>query len=305
MALHSLSSATTITFKQLAETANAKGFIFAGVDGYLQDLSTNFAISATSVWAPLWTNTEDSVFNLVLTTNALTITTTNLLPASTVGAVYSQTLMATGGTPPYMWSVVSNSLATGLQLVATSGTITGTPSAAGTANFRVRCMDASSLYSEKDFSLTVNAPANEPLTITKLQAKLNFAKVNADSCTVKGTLYLPANYSFASKTVTLSVGDVEMPFTLGSKGSGLNGVSTFSKPTYNKKTGRWTFSAALKNGSWQSSWAEYSMINSNIPKPGVLVTNFPVILVVDTEAFMGTVTNLHYTAKWRKSGTVK
>ena len=95
-----------------------------------------------------------------------------------------------------------------------------------------------------------------------------------------------------------------MSFTLGSKGSGRNGLSTFSKPTYNKKTGLWTFNATLKNGSWQTPWADYSMINSNIPKPGVLVTNFPVILLLDTEAFMGT-TNLHYTAKQGKSGTAK
>jgi hypothetical protein len=90
---------------------------------------------------------------------------------------------------------------------------------------------------------------------------------------------------------------------LDSKGRGRNGLSTFSKPTYNKKTGRWTLKATLKNGSWQTEWADYSMINSNIPRP-VLVTNLPVIFVLDAEAFMGT-TNLHYTATQGKSGTAK
>jgi hypothetical protein len=143
-----------------------------------------------------------------------------------------------------------------------------------------------------------------PLKLTKLQGKLNFAKTNADSCTVKGTFDLPANYSFAGKLVTLDIGDAPVSFSLGRKGSGVNGLNVFKKPTYNKKTGLWTFSATLKNSSWQSSWAEYGMINSDIPKPGVLVTNFPVVVVLDTEAFMGTV-NLHYTAKQGKSGTAK
>jgi hypothetical protein len=102
----------------------------------------------------------------------------------------------------------------------------------------------------------------------------------------------------------LDIGGAEVSFALGSKGTWHNGSSTFSKPTYNKKTGLWTFSATLKKGFWQTPWAEFSMINSNIPKPGVLVTNFPVIMLVDTEAFMGT-TNLNYTAKQNKSGTAK
>ena len=142
------------------------------------------------------------------------------------------------------------------------------------------------------------------MQITKLQLNLNFAKTNADSCTVKGRFELPASYSFTNKLATLDIGGAEVSFTLPKKGSGHNGSRTFSKPTYNKKTGLWTFSATLKKGFWQTPWAEFSMINSNIPRPGVSVTNFPVILVLDTEAFMGT-TNLNYTAKQGKSGTAK
>ena len=141
------------------------------------------------------------------------------------------------------------------------------------------------------------------LDITKLQAKLNFARTNADSCTVQGRFDLPAKCSFSNKLATLDIGGAKLSFGLDSKGRGRNGLSTFSKPTYNKKTGRWTLKATLKNGSWQTAWADYSMINSNIPRP-VVVTNFPVILVLDTEAFMGT-TNLHYTATQGKSGTAK
>jgi hypothetical protein len=152
------------------------------------------------------------------------------------------------------------------------------------------------------------------LYITKLQGKLNFAKANADSCTVKGTFKPLDTFKFADKLVTLDIGDAQVSFTPNSKGIGHDGLSTLkmtSTTYWEDKNGHWTvvnglwtFNATLKKGSWQTAWAEYGMISSNIPKPGVLVTNFPVILVVDTEAFMGTA-DLHYTAKHGKSGTAK
>ena len=154
-------------------------------------------------------------------------------------------------------------------------------------------------------AVVVSPPIVAPpaMHITKLQAVLNFAKANADSCTVKGALPLSAVYSFAGKQVTLDVGGAQVSFALDGTGSGLNGLNVFTRPTYNKKTGQWTFSVRLK-GSLQAPWANYGLVNSTVPKPGVLVTNFPVILVVDTEAFLGTA-NLHYTATAGRSGTAK
>jgi len=143
------------------------------------------------------------------------------------------------------------------------------------------------------------------MQITKLQVKLNFAKTNSDSCTVQGKFELPADYSFSNKLATLDIGGAEVSFILPNKaGSARNGQSTLSKPTYNKGAGLWTLKASFKDGFWQTEWADYGMISSNIPKPGVLVTNFPLIFVVDTEAFMQT-TNLHYTAKSGKTGAAK
>jgi hypothetical protein len=95
-----------------------------------------------------------------------------------------------------------------------------------------------------------------------------------------------------------------LTFTLPSKGSALNGRSKFSTPTFNKKTGLWKLNVSFKNGFWQTEWANYGMIDSTILKPGVLVSDLPVILLLDSEAFMAT-TNLHYTATQGKSGTAK
>jgi hypothetical protein len=65
------------------------------------------------------------------------VTSTNL-PAATTGTFYSQTLAAVGGTPPYTWSIVSNSLPEGLSLKNSTGQISGIPTKIGTANFSVR-----------------------------------------------------------------------------------------------------------------------------------------------------------------------
>lgn len=87
--------------------------------------------------------------------------TTSSLPNATVGAAYSQTLAATGGTPPYTWSLATGSgpLPGGLNLNS-NGTITGAPNAAGTFSFTVRAADSASGSAQKSFSITVNASGN-------------------------------------------------------------------------------------------------------------------------------------------------
>src|SRR5438046_3495531 len=62
--------------------------------------------------------------------------TTSQLPGGTVGSSYSTTLSASGGTPPYSWSVSSDTLPTGLSL-SSSGTLSGTPTVAGSFPFTV------------------------------------------------------------------------------------------------------------------------------------------------------------------------
>jgi hypothetical protein len=66
---------------------------------------------------------------------------TSSLPSATVGAAYSATLLAQGGTPPIVWSVISGSLPNGLSLNGSTGVISGTPTTSGTSNFEVQALD--------------------------------------------------------------------------------------------------------------------------------------------------------------------
>jgi len=91
----------------------------------------------------------------IVVVSTLTITTSSL-PATTVGVAYNQTLTASGGTTPYTWAISSGSLPAGLSLVASTGAITGTPTAAGTSNFTSRVTDNAAATATKALSIVVN-----------------------------------------------------------------------------------------------------------------------------------------------------
>lgn len=91
--------------------------------------------------------------------SGLTITTALTLPAATAGTAYSQTLAVTGGTAPYTWSIVTGALPTGLTLDGASGTIGGTPKAAGNFTITFQAMDKNQLTGAGNFTLAVGIPA--------------------------------------------------------------------------------------------------------------------------------------------------
>lgn len=101
------------------------------------------------------------------------ITTTSLSDAQQ-GAVYSATLTASDGTTPYVWSITSGSLPTGLSLNTAAGQISGTPTQEGTFAIKVQVRDSSSpaKSASKPLALTVNGtssqkcPTGQPCGVT-------------------------------------------------------------------------------------------------------------------------------------------
>ena len=79
------------------------------------------------------------------------------LSPGTVGEFYCcGNLFADGGVPPYTWSLVSGQLPPGLNLSASPGRITGTPTVAGTFTFTVRVTDDAGASTEGTFSITIS-----------------------------------------------------------------------------------------------------------------------------------------------------
>jgi len=97
--------------------------------------------------------TANQMFTLTIVTPPVVNTTS--LPNGTAGVNYSQTLMATGGTQPYNWTVLSGSLPGGLSLSSTSGAIAGIPSAPGASAFTVQLTDATGVTAKQALTLTI------------------------------------------------------------------------------------------------------------------------------------------------------
>jgi uncharacterized protein (TIGR03437 family) len=86
------------------------------------------------------------------------------LPAGTSTFAYNQTLTASGGTPPYNFSVLSDFLPANLTL-SPSGTLGGTPIFIGAFNIAVQATDANGCASARNYTLVINRPPCPAITI--------------------------------------------------------------------------------------------------------------------------------------------
>ena len=108
------------------------------------------------------------------TVGILNISTSSPLPGGTTGSAYSVTFTASDAPKGYNLSWSISAAPPGLSLGATSGTLSGTPSSAGTYNFNVTVTASAppstasfpSLSTTKPFSLTIQTPTASGLTIS-------------------------------------------------------------------------------------------------------------------------------------------
>lgn len=111
---------------------------------------------ATQISLPLTINAAPAV---------LAIATTSL-PAGNVGQPYSRTIQATGGTPPFSWSIAAGSLPQNLGFNFQTGLISGTPTAVGTSAFTVRVTDTTGQADTQSLSILINPSAPPNITST-------------------------------------------------------------------------------------------------------------------------------------------
>lgn len=109
-------------------------------------------------------NTATRDFTLVVNQSSsnLSITTTSL-PNGTINQTYSAALTATGGSGAYTWTLTFGALPPGL-LLSSAGAISGTPTAAGTAQVTVKVTDSANNIATRDLTLQIVAAGGLQIT---------------------------------------------------------------------------------------------------------------------------------------------
>lgn len=98
------------------------------------------------------------MFAVASSGTSLSITTTSPLTSATQSTSYNFTMAATGGTPPYTWSLTSQTGSNSWS-VSTGGVVSGTPGTIETDSLVIKVTDSVLATSSGTFSLTVNSPA--------------------------------------------------------------------------------------------------------------------------------------------------
>ncbi len=158
---------------------------------------------------------------LVISPGVLTFIT-QVLQGGSVGTTYSQTLVATGGIPGYVWSLNagSNPLPAGLSLNQ-SGVISGTPTAAGTTTITLLVTDSIGGTATRELSLTISPAGALPLSITTTASLLPGGTV--------GTLYdvtVAATGGTGTKTWSLLSGALPTGLALNPSTGAISGTPT-------------------------------------------------------------------------------
>ncbi len=157
---------------------------------------------------------------LQLAVNATAVViNTSSLPSATAGSAYSSTLSASGGVPPYSWSVLSGSLPAGLSL-SSGGVISGTPSGSTTASFSVQAADSLGSADTQSLTLTVASAGSSPAPSSSPSSSTsggwtpncgNYVDMGPDGVATGGdaAVHLPPNYGTMAKPATGSFATTE------------------------------------------------------------------------------------------------
>ncbi|NYZ61326.1 putative Ig domain-containing protein [Luteimonas sp. SJ-16] len=151
---------------------------------------------------------------------AVLVLPTSMLPAGTLGVGYAAAITpASGGTAPYTYAVTSGTLPAGLAIDASSGAITGAPSALGDFDFSVTATDTST--------------GSGPYTVTQ-----TYRITVVDAAPVANPVAFAVAYGAPATAVTLDItGGAATSVSLGTLPASGTAVATGTGITYQPAAG--------------------------------------------------------------------
>jgi hypothetical protein len=240
------------------------------------------------------TNIPD-VTTTVTVSGPLGITTTSL-PDGNLGLAYNAAVVATGGTSPYHWTATG--LPASLSIGASTGAITGTPTAAGPATISVTVTDSASptpASVTKQFTITINS-ALAIATSALPNGVVNSAYNSGPLVATGGTLAyawtatgLPTGLSIASAT-----GAITGTPTVAGAANIVVTVTDATTPTHLSATGTFPVTivvqptittSALPNGVVNSAYNSGPLVATGGITPYTwTATGLPVGLSIDSNS---------------------
>lgn len=233
-------------------------------------------------------NENQTSFDYSLTVNPLpTISTSSPLPNGPVGMAYSQQIVATGGVPPYVFSMNDNP--PGITITQ-AGVLQGTPPTSGTYNFNIGVTDSVRGQTVSPFQVTFSSDVPQ-VQVTPQSLTFN-ASLNGAAPSTQAISIVPAGGTPGPFTFRIVVDN-------GQSGSGAPGWITVT-PAGNTAPSNVVVSVNQANLAAGSYPARIQILDSN-----GLATNVAVTLIVTNVSQQLTVapSALNFSARSAAPGT--